>query len=166
MIYAFDTYYVDDIAKTVCVGFKNWQAVNSDIVYEESLPVANDYQSGEFYKRELPCIMSLIGQIPLMDDDVLVVDGYVTLGADGRLGLGGHLYKSLDERYAVVGVAKNEFAAQDDARRMVLRGNSQKPLFVTTLGIGVDEVATYIQTMQGDYRIPTLLKLLDQRTRA
>jgi len=103
--------------------------------------------------------------LPLKENDILVVDGYVTLNDEGKKGLGGYLYEALEQRYPIIGIAKNEFSEKDSKRRKVLRGESIKPLYVTAIGIDVDEVCSEIERMHGEFRIPTLLKLVDQLSR-
>lgn len=165
MIYAFDTYYYGDFAKTICIAFKNWDSENEEAIYSENTSITSEYESGAFYKRELPCILSLLKKIDLKESDIIIVDGYVTLNNDGKIGLGGYLYNALDNKIPVVGIAKNGFAAEDDKRREVFRGESKTPLFVTSQGIDVDEIKIALKNMSGAYRIPTLLKKLDQLTR-
>lgn len=165
MIYAFDTYYYDDYANTVCIAFQDWASEREVEVFTEQISISSGYESGAFYKRELPCILSLLNKIVLKEDDIIIVDGYVTLDNDGKIGLGGHLYEALQEKHPVIGIAKNEFTTPDSQRRNVLRGNSKTPLFVTAKGIDVDQVRIKVEQMHGPYRIPTLLKKLDQLSR-
>ena len=47
----------------------------------------------------------------------------------------------------------------------VLRGRSQNPLYVTGVGLPVGEAARLVASMHGEYRFPTLLKLLDDLTK-
>lgn len=165
MIYAFDTYYYEDYANTVCIAFDNWTSEREIETFTEQTDVNSGYESGAFYKRELPCILSLLDKIVLKDGDIIIVDGYVTLDNEGKIGLGGHLYEALQEKFAVVGIAKNEFTTPDFQRRNVFRGESKTPLFITAKGIDVDEVKHNVEQMHGPYRIPTLLKKLDQLSR-
>ncbi|OCK49947.1 endonuclease V [Chryseobacterium sp. CBo1] len=165
MIYAFDTYYYDGFAKTICIAFKNWDSENEEAIYSENTAITSEYESGAFYKRELPCILSLLKKIDLKESDIIIVDGYVTLDNDGKIGLGGYLYNALNNKIPVIGIAKNGFAAEDSKRREVFRGESKTPLFVTSQGIDVDEIKIVVENMNGAYRIPTLLKKLDQLTR-
>lgn len=165
MIYAFDTYYYEDFANTVCIAFENWKSEKEVETFIEQTKINSEYESGAFYKRELPCILSLLQKITLKPGDIIIVDGYVTLNNEGKPGLGGHLYKALDEKYPVVGIAKNEFTTPDTQRRNVLRGESKAPLFLTAKGIDVDEIKTKVEQMHGGYRMPTLLKKLDQLSR-
>jgi deoxyinosine 3'endonuclease (endonuclease V) len=166
MIYAFDTYYYDDHANTVCIAFEDWTSENESDIYTEKTEVSSGYESGAFYKRELPCILSLLKEISLKEGDIIIVDGYVTLDNDGKIGLGGYLYEALDRKYAIIGIAKNEFASPDSQRRNVLRGESKTPLFLTAKGADVDELLPKVEQMSGAYRIPALLKKLDQLSRA
>lgn len=166
MIYAFDTYYYKDYANTVCIAFEDWTSDHEVEVFTEQIPVTSEYESGAFYKRELPCILSLLNKIVVKEKDIIIVDGYVTLDNEGKIGLGGHLYEALEEKYPIVGIAKNEFTTPDFQRRSVFRGNSKTPLFVTAKGIDVDQVKFNVEHMYGPYRIPALLKKLDQLSRA
>lgn len=165
MIYAFDTYYHEDYANTVCIAFEDWKSDHEVEIFTEQTNISSEYESGAFYKRELPCILSLLDKIVLREGDIIIVDGYVTLDDNGKIGLGGHLYEALEGMYPIVGVAKNGFISPDIRRREAFRGESKAPLFVTARGIEVDEIKVHVEQMHGPYRIPTLLKKLDQLSR-
>jgi deoxyinosine 3'endonuclease (endonuclease V) len=79
--------------------------------------------------------------------------------------LGGYLFKALKGEVPVVGVAKNNFVDLMHQKRSVHRGNSQKPLFVTAMGIDIDKAAVFIHSMHGEFRMPTILKEVDRRSR-
>lgn len=165
MIYAFDTFYYPDCAKTVCIAFEQWDSETEHFIYSENTEINSDYESGAFYKRELPCILSLLKKIDLKDGDLIIVDGYVALGNNGKIGLGGYLYESLNKKYPVIGIAKNGFASEDNMRKTIFRGKSKIPLFLTAKGIDADKTKINIENMHGAYRIPTLLKKLDKLTK-
>ena len=165
MILAFDTYYFDNKAKTVCISFDNWEANKISKIQSEILDNIKEYISGEFYKRELPCILSLISRIDLTDVELIIVDGFVFLDDEQKYGLGAYLYNSLTNNIPVIGVAKTNFATIKKKKRILLRGNSDRPLFITSIGIDVDEAVEKIKSMDGEYRIPTLLKELDKLTK-
>ncbi|MFC3157517.1 Endonuclease V [Chryseobacterium arachidis] len=165
MIYAFDTFYFDDYANTVCIAFEDWASENETEIFTEKTEVTSDYESGAFYKRELPCIISLLNKITLQSEDIIIVDGYVTLDDTGKIGLGGYLYEKLGQKFPVIGIAKNGFSSPDSQRRTVYRGESKTPLFLTAKGADVDKIKPKVEQMHGNFRIPTLLKKLDQLTR-
>jgi exodeoxyribonuclease-5/deoxyribonuclease V len=165
MILAFDTYYFDNKAKTVCLSFSNWTENENYQVYSEIIDGIEDYKSGEFYKRELPCILSLLEKLPFKDIKAIIVDGFVYLDDDNKLGLGAYLYETLEQKIPIIGVAKNNFATIIANKRQVLRGESIKPLFVTAIGINIDKAAELVKNMGGENRMPTLLKTLDTLTR-
>jgi len=135
MIHAFDTYYFDNSARTVCLTFNDWTDKTETSIVSDILKIRADYKSGEFYKRELPCILSLISKLSLLEGDIIVIDGYVSLNSIGRKGLGYYSYEELNENFPVIGIAKNEFSENDDQRLKVFRGISKKPLFVTSIGV-------------------------------
>ncbi|MDQ0781587.1 deoxyribonuclease V [Chryseobacterium sp. W4I1] len=166
MIYAFDTYYYEDHANTVCIAFEDWNSEKEYGIFSEKTEITSAYESGAFYKRELPCILSLLEKIELKQGDLIIVDGYVTLDDNGKIGLGGYLYEALNQKYPVIGIAKNGFASPDSQRRYILRGESKTPLFLTAEGVNLDEILPKVVQMHGSYRIPTLLKKLDQMSRA
>jgi deoxyribonuclease V len=165
MILAFDTYYSDNIAKTVAVGFNAWTDAQPAEVFTETLGDVEAYQPGEFFRRELPCIVSLLKTIDLTTVETIIIDGFVVLDDAGKPGLGGHLYAHLDEKIPVIGVAKSNFALINEGKREVFRGQSERPLYITALGIDLDLAGNNIRHMHGDHRIPTLLKQLDNFTR-
>lgn len=161
MILAFDTYYYEDKARTIALQFENWQDTEETNVYEETLSGISEYVSGEFYKRELPCIVSLLAQIDLTQCKAIVIDGFVILNDERKLGLGGYLYEKLNPRIPIIGVAKNNFAKINSQKKAILRGESKKPLYITTVGIDLDFAAQKIKEMAGEYRMPDILKKVD-----
>lgn len=163
MILAFDTYYFENKAKTVCAAFNNDE---SDIkFYEDIIESKEDYIPGQFYKKELPCIINLINKIDLIDVNYIIIDGFVFLDDFKKFGLGGFLYEELNKKIPVIGVAKTNFASIEREKRLLFRGKSQKPLYITSIGIDIDEAVKKIETLKGEFRIPTMLKLLDQLTK-
>ncbi|RQO76693.1 endonuclease V [Pedobacter sp. KBW01] len=165
MILSFDTYYYENKAKTVCLAFENWKTMDDFSVYCEILEDIEEYIPGEFYRRELPCILSLLKKIRFEKIEMIVVDGFVFLDDNDKLGLGGHLYKQLEEKVPIIGVAKTNFASIVKNKRELKRGDSQNPLFITSIGLNIDKAVEYIASMAGDYRIPKLLKHLDSLTK-
>ncbi len=166
MIYCFDTFYGQGYAKTAVVGIENWDASKPDFELSDIIYEVNEYESGAFYKRELPCLLSIIDKLPINPDkDILVIDGYVVLSDDQKLGLGGYLFNELRGKIPVIGVAKNNFFTLNTLKKEVFRGESKKPLYVTAMGIDLQEVSSHISNMHGEFRMPTILKLADQRCR-
>lgn len=164
MILAFDTYYFDNKAKTVCISFENWSDEENYKVYTEIIESKEDYKSGEFYKRELPCILSLLNKIAIKNITTIIIDGFVFLDDYKRLGLGGHLYNQLND-IPIIGVAKTNFATLEKNKRELFRGKSIKPLYITSIGIDIEKAKNLIKNMNGQNRIPTLLKKLDTLTK-
>lgn len=162
MIYLFDSYYLDDAVRTACLGIENWTDTAAKLSLVELSPITSEYIPGEFYKRELPGILQLLEQLELKAADIIVLDSYVYLDDAGKPGLGAYLYKALNQKYPVIGVAKKHFRTLGENARKVLRGDSAKPLFVTTAGYDVDLAAQQITDMVGKYRMPDILRLVDQ----
>ena len=165
MILAFDTYYFDNKAKTVCLEFENWNEDKNFKVHTEIIDNVSEYIPGEFYKRELPCIISLLNQMNLKNIEVIIVDGFVYLDDDKKHGLGGHLYEKLNKEVPIIGVAKTNFASIEKDKKALVRGESAKPLYITSIGIDLEEAFQKVESMAGEFRIPTLLKELDRLTK-
>lgn len=166
MILAFDTYYFDNQAKTVGIAFNNWSDTDPESFFEETIEGIAAYEPGAFYKRELPCILSLLKKINAWKIEAIIVDGFVFLDDDGKLGLGGHLYNRLDGAIPVIGVAKSKFHGIVNNCIQLLRGESKNPLYITAIGIPLENAVQCIKLMHGTFRMPYLLQLLDARTKA
>lgn len=162
MIYIFDSYYNDKETITACIGIENWQSENPGLQFSEKSLVESEYISGQFYKRELPGIINLLKKINLKKSDLIIIDGYVYLDDYQSNGLGGYLYEELNKEIPIIGVAKKKYKLLQNGCREVYRGKSKKPLFVTTAGIDVDRAKKIIEEMPGSFRIPLILKLVDQ----
>lgn len=162
MIACLDVHYRDPGAVAAGLWFRCWEdsASSAEIV----LPIAQvaPYRSGQFYLRELPCLLAVLEKGP--PAGVVVIDGYVWLGDEQRPGLGTHLYNALDGKVAVIGVAKTRYPGATLAQEL-RRGTSRSPLSVTAAGMDVGEAAQSIAEMHGAYRIPTLLRRVDQLCR-
>ena len=161
MIGAFDVHYLKDgRASAAAVLFSDYAAPEPAAVYTQIVSKVAGYLPGAFYRRELPCIFTLIKKIPEALDEMLV-DGYVMLGETP--GLGQHLYESFAGKIPVIGVAKSRFEGASAAE--VYRGRSKNPLYVTSAGMELQEASERIRSMHGPYRVPTLLKQVDLSAR-
>jgi len=155
-----DVHYRGNRAKAACLTFNAWQSENPVSQYTGIIEHIDKYVPGQFYKRELPCLLQVLGEVR-ETLEVLVIDGYVWLDADKTPGLGAYLYQALDQLISIIGVAKSRFRGSAHAVE-VYRGRSKNPLLITSVGIPPAEAAMCIRDMHGKYRIPRLLKLTDQ----
>jgi len=165
MILAFDTYYFDGKAKTVCLEFTEWNQSENFKIHTEIIDNVEEYIPGEFYRRELPCILSLLNQFDLKNIEAIIVDGFVYLDDEKKYGLGGHLYEKLNKEVPVIGVAKTNFASIENDKKALVRGESKKPLYVTSIGIELEDAFQKVESMAGEFRMPTLLKEMDRLTK-
>ena len=60
----------------------------------------------------------------------------------------------------VIGVAKTAFAGASLAVPLI-RGQSQKPLYVSAAGLEAARAVECVGKMHGEFRLPTLLKRVD-----
>ena len=157
-----DVDYRADHALAACLLFAEWGDATPTQELVARIDQIEPYVPGQFYRRELPCLLAVLAKAPL-PVDLIVVDGYVWLDGAGKPGLGAHLYAALGEQMPVIGVAKKPFhsAAAEEVRR----AGADKPLYVTAVGIAVADAAAAIAGMHGAHRIPTLLKQVDQLCR-
>jgi deoxyribonuclease V len=154
-----DVHYRDPCATAAALFFERWDAATASAVRVLELSDVASYEPGQFFRRELPCLLAVLDRPPAILDAV-IVDGYVWLDAE-RGGLGFHLFEALGGHVPVVGVAKTWFSKDSTTAVPVWRGQSARPLFVTSVGIPVAEAAERIRTMHGSFRLPTLLKEVD-----
>lgn len=134
---------------------KDWQSTQFDKIYTIDIKDILDYQSDQFYQRELPCILQLLDVIE-EHYDYIIIDGYVFLSAEQSPSLGFHLWDALTIKKPIIGVVKNFF--KDTPQNCeILRGKSQKPLFITSIGINLIDAKQNILKMSGEHRLPDLI---------
>ncbi|MBC8404851.1 MAG: endonuclease V [Planctomycetes bacterium] len=160
MILAVDVHYTDPTALAAGVTFSDWEDSTPLEIYTSQIEDVIDYESGSFYKRELPCILTLLKEHRL-DPAIIVVDGFTYLDGVEKPGLGKHLFDALNKQVVIVGVAKRPFK-DIDVKFEVHRGESKNPLYVTAEGMELTAAKAAISRMHGDFRIPDLLKKADQ----
>lgn len=160
---AVDVNYKTDEAFAAGVIFYNWTDEKPAGELKARLKGVSSYIPGSFYKRELPVILELMKELKELPE-VIIIDGYVWLGEDKKDGLGGHLYKVLNAKAPVIGVAKSAYKNSPEEIKLY-RGKSQRPLFITSAGIDNQQAKACIAQMHGQNRIPALLKRADQLSR-
>ncbi len=163
MILVVDVHYGDTEAIVAGVTADDFSAVEPTHTHHLRVPVLSEYEPGQFYKRELPCIIKLLQHFNL-DPDIILIDGFVDLGSDRTPGLGRHLFEALNGKTIVIGVAKSPFSGTSKSAE-TYRGASAKPLYVTAAGIEQDQARKIVESMAGTHRVPTLLKLADRESR-
>lgn len=165
MIVAIDVHYREAFAKVVSIEFKTWEDTAPYKIHEIIINEVAEYVSGEFYKRELPCILKVLKKTDTDKLEIIIVDGYVVLDDEGKAGLGMYLYEALNQKIPIIGVAKRGFINNEKNVIKIKRGESENPLFITSVGIDLNEAAEQIKNMVGEYRMPDLLRILDQKTK-
>ena len=163
MILAVDVHYYNKHAVVAGVGFECWNDQDPKYHYVSAIDQTEDYMPGEFYRRELPCILKLLNEHELSPTYILI-DGYVYLDGYSRPGLGKYLYEALSGKVKVIGVAKNPFKGITGEYELY-RGSSKKPLYVTCIGEELPDAKAQIAAMYGAHRVPVLLKAVDQLCR-
>ncbi len=160
MIITIDVDYKNNgTAKVAGVLFNSYADEKAIEIKTTTLEKVAPYESGSFYKRELPCILQLLSKINCKLETI-IIDGYVSLSANKK-GLGMYLYERLNKQTPIIGVAKNAFDGIS-TKTNLFRGDSKKPLYITTAGMELDRAKTLIKLMHGKYRFPTLIKLADK----
>jgi deoxyribonuclease V len=157
-----DVQYNHNQALAAAILFNDW--TDSTATRAVTLPILDvaEYESGAFYKRELPCLEAILETItePL---EYIIVDSFVYLDSSLKSGLGARLHMALEEKIPVIGVAKTDFTGAPSIP--ILRGESKQALFVSSIGCDTQRAAAWVQSMHGMHRIPTLLKAVDALAR-
>jgi len=160
---ALDVHYSQNQAVVAGVLFDTWDQIAPVAEITTTVFGIQPYESGSFYKRELPCLMELLEKVP-EKPNIIVIDGHVFLDGHAQPGLGKYLFDALGGHVPVLGVAKRGFHGIHPACQ-VFRGASQNPIYVSAAGISLEQAKEWIQSMHGPFRIPTLLKRADQLCR-
>ncbi len=157
-----DVGYYETVARAIGVLLK---ADGTFEIIEKEIKNPAPYVPGEFYKRELPCLLEVINATDKTQLEWIVVDGYVYTDNDRKPGLGSHLYNALHSKVPIIGVAKTFYRSNENTVLKVVRGDSQNPLHVSAIGIELEAAADIIRNMSGPYRIPDMIKKADTLTR-
>lgn len=152
-------YQNNDFAVASGILFRDWTASTPEKEISVHVNNIQPYKTGFFFERELPCITALLEQVN-EELSLIIIDGYVTLGKDATDGLGAYLYQKMGQAIPIIGVAKNQFYGTPQTCKL-FRGESKKPLFITSLGIDIENAKSLIASMHGEFRVPTLLKAVD-----
>lgn len=162
MLACLDVSYADSDATAACILFDRWDATIPAQELVRHFSQVAPYESGNFFRRELPCLLGILNELP-HPPEAVVVDGYVWLGPGGKPGLGAHLFEALGGNTPIIGVAKSAFPEAPAVE--VLRGQSKTLLYVTAAGVDTGQAAENIRGMSGAYRIPDMLRLVDRLCR-
>lgn len=122
----------------------------------------SDYCPGQFYKRELQCVDAILEQVDLDTIGMIIVDGFADFGTDVR-SLGTYVYDNY--HLPVIGIAKNPYKPCIIKDIEVTRGSSNRPLFVTCMGMDHGLAKEIVRQMAGENRIPFLVKEADKIAR-
>ncbi|MFO0876990.1 MAG: endonuclease V [Gemmataceae bacterium] len=160
-----DVDYREAAAMAAALVFEHWSDARPARALTRLVTGIEPYVPGQFYRRELPCLLAVLEQIfePL---ETVVIDGYVWLEDESRPGLGAHLFQHFHGAIPIIGVAKTRFLASKNSVAVTRGDCSTKPLHVTAAGMSADRAAECIRSMHGGYRIPTLLREVDHLCRS
>ena len=99
------------------------------------------------------------------DPDRQPLDGFIFLDNENKKGLGAYLYESLNNMLPIIGAAKSKFYNNTKNTIELVRGQSKNPIYISAIGIELDEAAKLINNMYGEFRLPNLIKQVDTETR-
>jgi len=164
MICCLDVHYDEDgdEAVTAAVLFPSWTSSQPSKVAISRRTQLEPYEPGQFYRRELPCLLQALQELS-QRPSLILIDGYVWLD-NFKPGLGAHLYEALEQTTPVAGVAKSEWHGLSRFTT-VRRGNSARTLWITVAGISLAEAAEGVASMHGPFRLPNMVKLADSLCR-
>ena len=162
-IFCMDVDYRDGFAIAAGILFDDWSSEQTLLETCVKVDKIEEYESGKFYKRELPCLLKLIQSLDTLPD-IFLVDSFVYLDDRMKPGLGAYLYNEFNGKIPVIGVAKTNFKECSNKIEL-LRGESKSPLFISSAGIDLEKAAEFVSQMHGEFRNPTLLKKVDRLCR-
>lgn len=164
MLACLDVHYTGDHAHAAAVTFESWHSTSSLSQFTAALRQDAPYEPGNFFRRELPPLLAVLGRLP-EEPQTILIDGYCVLSAEGEPGLGAHLSEKVSPDTTIVGIAKNRYRDSTHAAE-VLRGTSKQPLFITAINMPQQVAAKHVHDMAGTHRIPMMIKAVDTLARA
>ena len=178
MILVTDVFYneINNSAHIAGAVINDWTSDKIVETYElDKIDIDCAYIPGQFYKREMPCLIELWNSIPESKKaqiNTFIVDGFYDIW-DGRPGLGHHFRDWLIENgynVEVVGIAKSPCRETNKFTLPVYRTEESKTskcrsaLWVNGSNMEND-YQNKVLNMAGKYRIPTIIKKVDKLSR-
>lgn len=160
MIGIFDVAYHGDVAVVGCVTLVTFADSTPTKEWAVEAGPVGPYVPGQFWLRELAPLRLGISSAGALS--VCVIDAYVDLGQHRTPGLGRIVH--VETGIPVIGVAKTRYAGTPKEYE-VLRGSSNRPLYVSSAGIDPEEAKRSVQQMAGGGRVPTMIRRADLRSR-
>lgn len=151
--------YPGGSALSAGVLIESWRSLSARSTHTLTISKVHPYVPGQFYRRELPCLLELLESIqkPI---NAIVIDGYAQIEGEA-CSLGEHLHHHTG--ITVIGVAKTPY--KHGVALPVLRGESSKPLYVSAAGMDNLLAADRVQAMAGRHRLPKHIKQADMLSR-
>ena len=162
MLVTLDVSYDSSFAYAAAIVFQDWSSSDPVAIHKVKTKIESYYIPGKLYLRELPALKAVLQKVT-HDISVIIIDGYVRFSEDSPA-LGWYLFHGLKSKLPVVGVAKSKFRSAVKGIA-VKRGDSEKPVYVTSIGLPEEEAAANIKMMHGEFRIPTMIRLADFESR-
>lgn len=104
--------------------------------------------------------MSVLKQVK-GEYDLIALDGFASFDSP-HVSLGEHLYKLLESRTPVIGIAKSFNRLAIGKAQKLFRGESNSPVYITAMGLDVEMASEYVRLLHGPFRIPSVIKDTDQ----
>ncbi len=162
MIAFTDVQYRDTDATAACVVADDFKAEHPTTEWTALISPIAPYEPGAFFKRELPCLLEVLRRAPALTH--VIIDGYVFLDSNRTPGLGARLYEALGGKTIVLGLAKTAYQGSPMAMP-IARPGSQKPLYLTSIGVDEAAALALVSQFHGAHRLPTLVKRVDSLAR-
>ena len=145
------------------VLFTRWNSGRAESVLSVKVENTESFIGGEIFGRELKVVNALLSQCK-SKLDYIVLDGLVFSDGHSEAGLGKYIYDQLEEKVVVIGVS-NKLVKGLPEECGLCRGDSGTPLYVTAVSVGLSQAKELITSMHGKFRMPTLLKLAEKKSR-
>ncbi|MCW1968987.1 MAG: endonuclease V [Anaerolineae bacterium] len=158
MYFSCDVQYEQKIGYAAGICFQRLQSQSVDFVVTAILQPVAEYKPGEFYQRELPCLIELIKKLETLPK-IIFIDGYVWLQND-QLALGGRLYEYLDRKVIVIGIAKSFLRIAGENISMYYK-SSHRPIYISAAGLSLDDAMQCVKEMPYQGHLPLMMKYAD-----
>lgn len=151
---------VDTVAGVL---FTKWGSGRAESVLISNVENTESYIGGEIFGRELKIVNTLLEQCKAKPDYILL-NGLVYSDGHSEPGFGKRLFDELGGDVSVIGVMQKQIKGLPEECQLC-RGESGTPLFVTSVGVELMKAKELITSMHGKFRLPTLLKLAEKKSR-
>jgi len=146
-------------ANMTVVGFEDWKSDKIAFSVNKTITISDLKDNVEKFSNELILLNHLSDFINPHNIELIIISDYVWLDNEKKIkGKGAFFYEFFNKNIPIIGVAQTCIENVSSITKIVFRGPTPDPIYITSAGIDEGFSAYMIRIMYGDERIPNIIQ--------